>query len=225
MTNKYQFLTGRESFYLEKFQEYLVHKDIIDPLQNLIQDAKSEIGAEIEIISSFRDFDRQQHIWNAKATGDRPITDETCKTVDPRKVSPIELIHKIMRFSAVPGLSRHHWGTDIDIFDSSKMNKEDVCLIPEECSGPFRELHEWLDDKIADNKAHGFFRPYDCDLNGVAVEKWHISYAPLAQEYYHLYTIDLFIQNLKDSEIELKDTLLEHAESLFNQYFKNIVLP
>ena len=44
--------------------------------------------------------------------------------------------------------------------------------------GLFDPLHRWLDERMAVNESHGFFRPYDKDRKGVAPERWHLSYAP-----------------------------------------------
>ena len=33
------------------------------------------------------------------------------------KLKPDEAINEIIRFSTLPGTSRHHWGTEIDIID------------------------------------------------------------------------------------------------------------
>jgi hypothetical protein len=46
--------------------------------------------------------------------------------------------------------------------------------------GIFDPLHSWLDERMAQGKSHGFFRPYGVDRGGVATERWHLSYAPLA---------------------------------------------
>jgi len=46
--------------------------------------------------------------------------------------------------------------------------------------GLFDPLHCWLDERMAQQRSHGFFRPYGSDRGGVAVERWHLSYAPCA---------------------------------------------
>ncbi|NIM47861.1 MAG: D-alanyl-D-alanine carboxypeptidase family protein, partial [Gemmatimonadales bacterium] len=86
-----------------------------------------------------------------------------------------------LRWSALPGASRHHWGTDLDVYDlAARPEGYEVELIPEEvdAGGMFGPLHEWLDGRIAADAAFGFFRPYERDRQGVAPERWHLSYAP-----------------------------------------------
>jgi LAS superfamily LD-carboxypeptidase LdcB len=227
MTNRFDLLTGRNNPFILKFEEALVHRDIIPSYKLLAEQAKDEINANLKIISSHRNFERQEIIWNLKAQGKRTVLNDKEIAVKLAESSPEEFIEYIMRFSAIPGLSRHHWGTDLDIFDASKLNKENVQLVDSECreNGPFCKLHEWLDTQIKEDKAFSFFRPYDNDLGGIAVEKWHISFSPLSQEYYNEYTIDVFQENIERSDIEFKYIILKNLDLYFEKYFKRITLP
>ncbi|WP_350595574.1 M15 family metallopeptidase, partial [Pseudoalteromonas sp. 45-MNA-CIBAN-0466] len=93
----------------------------------------------------------------------------------------------IMLYSALPGASRHHLGTDLDIYDKSAVSDDYVLqLSPNEYQqgGPFAKLSQWLDTHLAE---FGFYRPYQYDLGGVAPELWHISHiAQSAQLIRHL---------------------------------------
>ena len=131
-----------------------------------------------------------------------------------------------MRFSAIPGASRHHWGTDLDIFDLNKKSKIDTLLEPSECEGggEFFELHQWLDEKIETNQSYGFYRPYANDLGGVCQEKWHISYAPLSTDFFKSYDLELFVQNIETGNIAFKKLILEYAEDIYTRYISNISL-
>ena len=93
------------------------------------------------------------------------------------------LLLKILHWSALPGTSRHHWGTDLDVFDPDALGTEKLQLEPWEYAehGPFAKLNQWLDDHAA---RFGFYRCYaDSATSGVAIEPWHFSYAPLSQAY------------------------------------------
>ena len=225
MSNKFNFLTGRDHPYLKEFDGMKIHKKIIPSLVELKEAAKDEMNIDLTIISGFRDYKRQQIIWDEKALGKRNVFDDYNTIQNPKDFSDIDFIKKIMRFSALPGASRHHWGTDIDIFDQNIKSKNDVILNHDESENDFKVLHQWLTDRIENNDSFGFFRPYDKDLGGISKEKWHLSFAPLAQEYYDLYDLNTFIQNIKSSDIIFRDKILENAESLYNQFIKLIVLP
>ena len=72
--------------------------------------------------------------------GTRPILDDHGEAKNPRDLTPSELLESILRWSALPGFSRHHWGTDFDIYDKSTLpHGYQVQLVPEEYQkrGPF----------------------------------------------------------------------------------------
>jgi len=145
-----------------------------------------ERGFELRIASAFRDYDRQVRIINDKWTGARPVTDEEGRLLDRTQYADEEWLYLILRFSALPGTSRHHWGTDLDIWDASTVDEAyRVQLAPSEYgpSGPFFEITRWLDELMAADDAEGFFKPFAEDRGGIAPEPWHISYRPAAIKY------------------------------------------
>ena len=145
----------------------------------------SMAGFQLAIASSYRSFDRQRVIWNGKACGDRPVHDDLGDILAMADLSVVEQLHAILRFSALPATSRHHWGTDVDIYDAAAVEASyRVQLTPQEVAadGVFDRLHCWLDGQIAAGKSHGFYRPYALDTGGVAPERWHLSYKPVAAD-------------------------------------------
>ena len=227
----FHLLTGRinPKDHLQQYKDtsHFLEAKTLENFFKLQVAAKNEINAQLEIISSYRDFSRQESIWNRKVSGELKILDDNERVINPKNYSQKELITKIARFSAIPGASRHHWGTDIDIYDASQIKKEEVKLIHSECvdNGPCAKLHEWLDQKINNDESFGFYRPYAKDLDGVAVERWHLSYAETAQNYFSNYTLELFIENLKQSNTLLKQPLIKNAQSYFNKFVTNISFP
>jgi len=80
--------------------------------------AARHAGLELVAVSGFRDFDRQLEIWNAKYAGTRPVLDAAGALLDMAVLEPAQRIDAILRWSALPGASRHHWGTDFDLIDA-----------------------------------------------------------------------------------------------------------
>lgn len=145
-------------------------------------DARSA-GFELAVASSYRSYSRQLAIWNGKASGQRRVHDDAGQDIAVTELPAVEALRAILRYSAIPGTSRHHWGTDLDVFDAAAMSAGyQLQLSPQEVApgGLFDALHCWLDQRMAAGKSHGFYRPYDRDRGGVAPERWHLSYAPLA---------------------------------------------
>ena len=176
-------LTGQDASHLVEVQG----KHRLQPLAaqafQLLQKEARQAGFELAIASSYRSYQRQLAIFNGKACGERPVLDDTGVRVDMAALPDAEKLAAILRFSALPGTSRHHWGTDLDVFDAATAG-EDYCvqLTPAESDpgGPFFALHNWLDERMADNRTFGFYRPYGVDQGGVAPERWHLSYAPVS---------------------------------------------
>ena len=109
-------------------------------------------GFELAIASGFRDFERQLAIFNAKASGSRPVHGEDGAELNVANLEDSARLAAILRFSALPGASRHHWGTDLDVFDAASLPPDyRVQLSPEEVAedGIFGPLHAWLDARIA----------------------------------------------------------------------------
>jgi LAS superfamily LD-carboxypeptidase LdcB len=176
-------LTGRDESHLAELacgnQMQLEAGEALMALQG---DAQAQ-GFELAIASSFRSYERQRLIWNGKASGARPVHDDAGQLLSADQLLPVELLHAILRFSAMPGSSRHHWGTDVDVFDAAALDEGySVELSPAEVApmGVFDPFHCWLDRCISAGKSHGFYRPYSHDTGGVAVERWHLSYAPIS---------------------------------------------
>ncbi|MEH6910970.1 MAG: M15 family metallopeptidase [Oceanicoccus sp.] len=199
---------------------HAIHQRVLAPFQAL-RDAADTAGFELAIASGYRDFPRQLAIWNDKVAGRRPVFDVQGLPLDVSVLDHWQLVQAILKWSALPGASRHHWGSDIDIFDKAAVPKDfDVQLTAAEVSGdgPFVALHNWLDIKIDNNDAEGFFRPYLRDVGGIAPERWHLSYAPLAAEYQRALNQDYLVDIISEQPILLKEVLLEHIDEIYHRY-------
>lgn len=214
-------LYGNDTSQLELIApNMLVHQGIVLALQQLQADAKKE-GFDLAVVSGHRSFERQMSIWNAKASGKRAVYDDNNCPIDLSVCSAWEQVQAILRWSALPGGSRHHWGTDIDVYDKAAVPIDyNVQLLPEEVddTGVFGPLHQWLDEKIADGTAYGFFRPYSCDTGGIATERWHLSYAPLALEFQTAHTVDVLYTCLSEQPFALKSVVLEHLDEIYQRF-------
>ncbi len=218
-------LTGQIETHLTKLphSEKLVHKEIVADFIKLAAEAKKD-GFDLQVISGFRSYEQQVNIWNRKALGKRALLDSDGHPLDYDKLKPKEIVAAIMRWSAIPGASRHHWGTEIDVFDGNGLEASQVQLTPQEVAsdGPMGQLHLWLDERIQNNLSFGFFRPYEIDNGGVAPEKWHLSYAPVSNNYTQAYSLEVFKENIENSQIELKEILLKNLKYYYEQYVINI---
>jgi len=134
-----------------------------------MQKAARKAGIELEIVSPYRSYERQQAIWNRKYTSNATLG-----------LTPEQNIAKIIEYSTLPGTSRHHWGTDVDLIDGSKEREGDVLVAKKfHDKGPYAELKKWMDTHA---EQFGFVLPYTNDpkRKGFYYEPWHYSYAPLS---------------------------------------------
>lgn len=133
--------------------------------------AKNE-GIDLIIRSATRNFDYQKGIWERKWTGTTKI--ENGKNASIAYPIANRRALKILEYSSMPGTSRHHWGTDIDLNNFENDYFE---------TGEGLKIYTWLVENAAQ---YGFCQVYTEKgserPNGYNEEKWHWSYLPIASK-------------------------------------------
>lgn len=128
-------------------------------------------GIDLKIVSGYRDFYRQRTIWEGKFA----------RYTEDNEMKPLDAIDKIIEYSTIPGTSRHHWGTDMDIYDGYRKTNGGDILVPGnyEGDGPFADLKRWMDEHAS---KYDFYLVYTNEpkRRGFKYEPWHYSYAPLS---------------------------------------------
>jgi LAS superfamily LD-carboxypeptidase LdcB len=202
----------------------LLHHQVVAPFLNLRRAALDE-GIDLQAASSFRDFARQLAIWNSKFSGERPMFDASGSMLDAKSLAPRARIDAILLWSALPGASRHHWGTDLDLVDrcSSEAGYQ-IKLTREEFApgGPFARLNLWLD---ATAPRFGFFRPFQGMRSGVQAEPWHFSFAPIAEKARRRLSPQVLRNAIAGAPLLGKEVVLEHLDELHARYVATIDLP
>ena len=135
-----------------------------------MQKAALKNGIKIQIVSGYRSYNRQLQIWNAKF--DSYLS---------KGFSPKETVYKIIEYSTIPGTSRHHWGTDIDIIDANvKLPSKILNKVNYTKKGVYYKLHKWM---LQNAYRYGFYLVYDHipARKGFNYEPWHYSYKKLAK--------------------------------------------
>ena len=219
-------LTGRARTHVVQRDDLgaALQRDTLEPFLAM-KEAAARDGFDIGIVSSFRDFAAQQRIWDRKFLGERPLYDAHGRVMDHAGMSETELIDAIVCWSAVPGGSRHHWGTEIDVIDRAAMPENyRVLLLPQEAApgGVFHRLHQWLDENMA---RFGFYRPYRVYRGGFHPEPWHLSYAPVSTVALQLLTPEVFEEAVRASNMLGKELVLARIAGLYRQYVTNVDAP
>jgi LAS superfamily LD-carboxypeptidase LdcB len=198
-----------------------IHPHMQFSLQQL-KDRAAKSGFDLRIASAFRSFERQLLIWNQKALGQRTVLNALGEPIDIHALSDTEKVFAILQWSALPGASRHHWGTDIDVYDASKIDSNYRVQLTEaetQGDGPFAEFHQWLDVELQKPDAV-FFRPYIKGVGGISPEPWHLSFAPIAHPLAKALTIETLHEQLVVADIELKSSILQHLNEIFDKTVK-----
>jgi len=198
-----------------------VHKEML-PAFNALSAAAKSAGIDIKIASGFRSFERQLMIWNNKFSGISPIKDNAGNTINTVNLSDEEIMHAILLFSALPGASRHHWGCDIDVYATNLLADDyQLQLEPWEYSaqGPLAKLSCWLNTHAGD---FDFYLPYGSYQGGVAAEPWHLSYAPLANNYQRNFDKPQLEKLLISSNILGKSTIINNIDVIIKRYIINV---
>ncbi|WP_314885515.1 M15 family metallopeptidase [Aggregatibacter segnis] len=186
-----------------------------------LQQSAVKNGFNLQPASSFRDFARQQLIWNGKFNGERKVHDDVGNALDLSRLDDWQKSQAILRWSALPGASRHHWGTEIDIFDPDLLPQDQSLQLEPweyEQGGYFFELSEFLTENLPHFDFNLPFMQMPAEKK-IGREPWHISYMPLAEKAKQLFSAEVLLQAWEKEEIGGKATLQQHLPQIFEQYF------
>ena len=156
-----------------------------------MQNEALKSGVMIQGVSSYRNYEHQKRIWVRKY-----------KTNKSQGLSPEQNIQKIIQYSTIPGTSRHHWGTDVDIVDGNHISTPNLLSASNfEKGKPFYKLRLWLEKNA---HAYGYYIVYTNDESrkGFKYEPWHYSYKPLSKEYLNQYKELDILSILKEDNFE-----------------------
>ena len=165
----------------------------------------------IETVSAYRSFERQKEIFEGKY-----------KRFTRQGLSPKQALSKIIEYSTIPGTSRHHWGTDIDIIQGNTQDRP-LSVLQEKHfydQGAFCGLKVWLTKNAS---TFGFYEVYTKDANrkGFSHEPWHFSYKPISKPMLMAYK-KLDIKSILQQE---KIAGSEHfTDSFIEKYIKEHML-
>lgn len=217
-------LTGQTSDHLSLVtigqKEFLVHPTVHQDLLALSA-AAQQAGFIMHIASGFRDYARQRAIWNNKFSGNSTINDTHNQAIPFDSLNEEQRIFAILRWSALPGSSRHHWGTDFDIFAANRIPQGDTLQLEswEYEEGHQAEFYRWLQDNL---ETFGFFFPYSKDLGGVAIEPWHISHRAASMACLEQFNLALLTEQLMLEPLLGQSLILQNLSTIYTQYITNM---
>jgi len=186
-----------------------------------MQAAAAQDSVDIQIVSSYRGFDRQLQIWQNKWSGKTTLLDANENTLDATTLTDQEKILAILTWSALPGASRHHWGTDLDVYDKNAVAKSqhDFQLVCSEYDqGPCTQLNNWLNEHAIQ---FGFSRPYAEYTGGIAREPWHLSFQASADKIFSQLNEQSLLNNLRQSNILGLESIVANMPEIYQRFVLN----
>ncbi|NMH58781.1 M15 family metallopeptidase [Alteromonas ponticola] len=221
MINDDEWLGLSHSRLLRLNERHQLHQAVVTPFKTMQIAARSD-GVDCQLVSSYRGFTRQLTIWNRKWEGELPLYDTQGNLLDTAELTADEKIDAILSWSALPGGSRHHWGTDFDVYDRDSVKQRDwqFELVVSEYAklGPCYELACWLNENAG---KFGFFRPFEVYTGGVAEEPWHLSHQRTASNFEKVRNRQALKDVLINSDIRGKDAIIRRLDELFERYVLN----
>ena len=230
----FECMSGQSDSHVRQFEygsvKAVVHPEL-EPALKILADAAKKQGFELKVVSCYRSFEQQLAIWNAKATGKRPVLDILERPIRHGTLSGWSLVEAMLRWSALPGTSRHHWGCDLDVVDGAALKggyKVQLTQKEAAADGVFGAFHQWLTGWLAQNPEVGFTRPYHQQTPaalhpkqfGIAPEPWHLSYQPVAAQCEIDYNSQRLAELLERTNIELKRDILLNLDEIIERFVK-----
>jgi zinc D-Ala-D-Ala carboxypeptidase len=152
-----------------------LRRETMEAFQRM-REAAAKDGVRLVVISATRGFARQKGIWEGKWSGSRKVNGRSLNTAIP---DPAARALEILRYSSMPGTSRHHWGTDFDINSLSPAYYR---------SGEGKRIYDWMLKHASDYGFCQSYTPKGSDRpHGYEEEAWHWSYRPLSSRFLDLY--------------------------------------
>ncbi len=212
-------LTGRSRTHVGLMSEFgcELHPEAAAALRAM-RTAAAHAGIDLQAVSGFRDFGRQLTIWNGKFRGTRALLDPASRPLRAADLDEAQRVAAILVWTALPGASRHHWGSDCDVIDRASLEPgAAVELLAADYApgGRYAQLSRWL---AAHAHEYGFFLPYDRDRGGVQPEPWHISYAPVAGPALAALDVPLLREALAGAELDGRASIEVRLGELYDRY-------
>ncbi len=135
--------------------------EVVEAFKNLRKEA-GKAGWNLVLVSGYRSFLSQKKLWNS-------LYDDQGKETEEEKV------RAQLRYTSLPGLSRHHWGSELDI--SEKSLRGQLTANSEELTPRVLAYYRWMEKNAP---RFGFCRVYLGESGIISDEHWHWSYYPLA---------------------------------------------
>lgn len=157
---KHPFFVNVHNYGFETYKRTIfIRKEVAQALQKAQKALKKDHpDLSFIVLSGTRTYWQQKFIWQRKWKRYKAST-------------PLKKALKILVFSSMPGTSRHHWGTDVDL---NSLNNKYFSY------GKGLILYKWMKKNM---HKFGFYLVYTAGRKqGYNEERWHWTYLPTSKK-------------------------------------------
>ena len=169
--------------------------------------AAAQNGWHLILVSGYRSYWHQVQVWN----------DRYHQVSPDDKLPEAQRLRAVMAYVDLPGLSRHQWGTELDISEESLRGQ--LLHQSDDLPERIKDFYKWMDENAP---AFGFCRTYKGTGGLIQDEPWHWSYQPYSRVY------NTQLQAIKDfsliqqDKVEGSDYILKHFPAIYEGLEKSV---
>jgi len=167
-----------------------------------LKERAAQDGWHLILNSGYRSFKSQASIWNRY--------NRLYRKTD--KLDAEGRVRATMTLVSVPGLSRHHWGTDLDI--SERRLRGQLVNVQPATPAKIVEFYDWMD---LNAPKFGFCKVYLGKKGAVRDEPWHWSYFPYSRIYESQFKSIQDFHRILDIHVDDVKYLMRHFPEVFKQ--------
>ncbi|HUO56554.1 MAG TPA: D-alanyl-D-alanine carboxypeptidase family protein [bacterium] len=176
-------------------------KDVMEAYWAMKAEA-ARAGWRLILVSGYRSFYSQRRVWN---NYDKPLLANSDLSQKAR-------VRSIMSVVSVPGLSRHHWGTELDISEETLRGR--LLKINKDTPKKVIDFYAWMEENAP---RFGFCKVYLGIKGAVVDEPWHWSYFPFSKFYARQFMDIKDFKPIMDIKVDEVDYLMRNFPKILKR--------
>ncbi len=172
-----------------------------------LKEKAAQDGWRLILVSGYRSFSHQRHIWNH--------FDSLYKKTD--NLDEKGRARAVMSLVSVPGLSRHHWGTELDISEASLRGQ--LVNVHPDTPSKVVQFYDWMEQNAP---LFGFCKTYVGKHGAVRDEPWHWSYLPFSRVYQQQFMAIKDFHEIMNDKVFNVGFLMKNFPKILKQEIRSI---
>jgi len=179
---------------------------VIEAYEQLKQRA-AQNGWHLILVSGYRSYWHQVQVWN----------DRYHEVSPDDKLPEEQRLRAVMAYVDLPGLSRHQWGTELDISEESLRGQ--LLHRSDDLPQRIQDFYDWMDKNAPD---FGFCRTYKGMAGLIQDEPWHWSYRPYSRVYNSQLLAVKDFSLIQQDKVRGSDYILKHFSVIYRGLEKSV---